>query len=154
LVYLGNGRRAQRRNKLEADMRVGIARGQFLPFYQPQVDLVSGKLHGFEVLARWEHPERGLVEPTSFIPIAEATGMIGSLSFSVMKQALLETLDWDPKLLIAMNLSPVQLKDPLLAQRIVKLLAETRFPPSDWSLKSPRVPFLTIWTWRYPQSRA
>jgi EAL domain-containing protein (putative c-di-GMP-specific phosphodiesterase class I) len=124
-----------RRNKLEADMRLGIAQGEFLPFYQPQVDLVSGQLHGFEVLARWEHPDRGLVEPASFIPVAEATGMIGSLSFAVMKQAFLETLDWDPHLLIAVNLSPVQLKDPLLAQRILKLLAETRFPPQRLELE-------------------
>lgn len=118
----------QVRNKLEADMRIGIATDQFLPFYQPQVDLLSGKLHGFEVLARWEHPERGLVEPSSFIPVAEATGLIGSLSLSVMKRALLETLNWDQNLLIAVNLSPVQLKDPLLAQRITKLLVETGFP--------------------------
>ncbi|HZF43934.1 MAG TPA: EAL domain-containing protein [Sphingomonadaceae bacterium] len=118
----------QSRNQLEADMRVGIAAGQFLPFYQPQVDLAGGKLHGFEVLARWEHPERGLVDPSDFIPVAEATGMIGSLSLAVMKQALTETRDWDPDLLIAINLSPVQLKDPLLAQRITKLLAETGFP--------------------------
>lgn len=125
----------QCRNKLETDIRTGIAKDQFLPFYQPQVDLLSGTLHGFEVLARWEHPERGLVEPSIFIPVAEATGMIGSLSLSVMKHALLETLHWDPNLLIAVNLSPVQLKDPLLAQRITKLLAETGFPAGRLELE-------------------
>jgi diguanylate cyclase (GGDEF)-like protein len=125
----------QRRNKLEADMRVGIACGQFLPFYQPQVDLLTGKLHGFEVLARWEHPERGLVEPTSFIPVAEATGMIGALSLAVMRQALVETLNWGQDLLIAVNLSPVQLKDPLLAQRVTKVLAETGFPAKRLELE-------------------
>jgi diguanylate cyclase (GGDEF)-like protein len=118
----------QRRTKLEADMRSGIEAGQFVPFYQPQLDLLSGEIHGFEVLARWEHPEQGVIEPADFIPVAEATGMIGPLSMSVMKQALLETLHWDQGLLIAVNLSPVQLKDPLLAQRITKLLAETGFP--------------------------
>jgi diguanylate cyclase (GGDEF)-like protein len=116
------------RTKLEADMRKGIAAGEFIPFYQPQVDLVTGKLHGFEVLARWQHPTQGLIEPSNFIPAAEATGMIGSLSFAVMRRALLETLHWDSSLLIAVNLSPVQLKDPLLAQRITKLLVETGFP--------------------------
>jgi EAL domain-containing protein (putative c-di-GMP-specific phosphodiesterase class I) len=125
----------QRRNQLEADMRFGIGAGHFLPYYQPQVDLASGKLHGFEVLARWKHPERGIVEPSSFIPVAEATGMIGALSFAVMKRALLETLDWDQHLLIAVNLSPVQLRDPLLAQRITKLLAETRFPAKRLELE-------------------
>lgn len=125
----------QLRTKLESDMRSGIAAGEFIPFYQPQVDLVTGSLHGFEVLARWQHPERGLVEPSSFIPVAEATGMIGALSFSVMKQALLETLHWDARLLIAVNLSPVQLKDPLLAQRITKLLVETGFPAQRLELE-------------------
>lgn len=125
----------QCRNKLEADLRIGIATDQFLPFYQPQVDLFSGKLHGFEVLARWEHPERGLIEPSSFIPVAEATGLIGSLSLAVMKRALIETLHWDQNLLIAVNLSPVQLKDPLLAQRITKLLAETGFPAKRLELE-------------------
>jgi predicted signal transduction protein with EAL and GGDEF domain len=125
----------QLRNRLEADMRSGVLSGEFIPFYQPQVDLVTGKLHGFEVLARWQHPERGLVEPSSFIAVAEATGMIGALSFSVMKQALLETLHWDPSLLIAVNLSPVQLKDPLLAQRVMKLLAETGFPAQRLELE-------------------
>jgi diguanylate cyclase (GGDEF)-like protein len=125
----------QLRNQLEADMRAGITAGQFIPFYQPQVDLVSGELHGFEVLARWEHPDRGLVEPTSFIPVAEATGMIGALSLSVMKQAFIETLNWDSSLLIAVNLSPVQLKDPLLAQRITQLLTETGFPAKRLELE-------------------
>jgi len=125
----------QSRNKLEADMRIGIATDQFRPFYQPQVDLHSGKLHGFEVLARWEHPERGLIEPSSFIPVAEATGLIGSLSLAVMRHALIETLNWDQNLLIAVNLSPVQLKDPLLAQRITKLLVETGFPAARLELE-------------------
>jgi diguanylate cyclase (GGDEF)-like protein len=118
----------QRRNKLEADMRIGITAGQFVPFYQPQIDLVTGEIHGFEVLARWRHPTQGLVEPISFIPVAEATGLIGPLSMSVMRQALTETLTWDERLMIAVNLSPIQLKDSLLPQHILKLLSETGFP--------------------------
>jgi diguanylate cyclase (GGDEF)-like protein len=125
----------QRRIKLEADMRAGIEAGQFVPFYQPQVDLLSGDIHGFEVLARWDHPEQGIIEPINFIPVAEATGMIGALSMSVMRQALLETLHWDRNILIAVNLSPVQLKDPLLAQRITKLLVETGFPAQRLELE-------------------
>ena len=125
----------QSRQKLEAEIRTGIAAGQFVPFYQPQINLVTKELHGLEVLARWNHPELGVVEPQSFIPVAEATGLIGSLSLCVMQQALLETAAWDQKLMIAVNLSPIQLKDPLLAQRIMKILSETGFPANRLELE-------------------
>ena len=123
------------RRKLEAEIRAGIPAGQFVPYYQPQINLVTGELHGLEVLARWNHPELGVVEPLVFIPVAEATGLIGALSLAVMTEALVETAAWDPGLMIAVNLSPVQLKDPLLAQRIMKILSETGFPPHRLELE-------------------
>ncbi len=118
----------RRQNQLEADMRAGIPRGEFVPFYQPQFTIGSDTLHGFEVLARWNHPTEGLIEPDDFIALAEATGLISSLSTSVARQALIEAASWEPSLLIAVNISPIQLKDPLLDQRIMKLLIETGFP--------------------------
>ena len=65
-------------------------------------------------MARWEHPTRGIIEPDEFIPIAEATGLISDLSFSVMRAALLRALEWPDNLTIAVNISPIQFKDPLL----------------------------------------
>ncbi len=118
----------QVRNEVESGMRVGIPRGEFVPYFEQQIDLTTGRLGGFEVLARWDHPTRGLVPPDSFIPIAEETGMIADLSMSVMRQALEEAKTWDQALTISVNISPSQLKDPWLAQKIVKLLVETGFP--------------------------
>ena len=121
-------RELETRTELERGMRVGIPRGEFMPYFEQQIDLTTGRLHGFEMLARWEHPGQGLVSPEVFIPIAEDTGMIADLSFAVMRIALTEACSWDSSLSISVNISPTQLKDPWLAQKIVKLLAETRFP--------------------------
>jgi diguanylate cyclase (GGDEF)-like protein len=119
----------QQRSELETSMRSGIAAGQFEPYFEKQIDLASGKLAGFEVLARWHNPLRGLIMPDIFIPIAEETGMIGELSFSIIRKALTEARDWDQSLVISVNISPGQLRDPWLAQKIVKILTETGFPP-------------------------
>ena len=118
----------QARNALEAGLRNGIPRGEFVPYYEQQIDLTTGRLHGFEVLARWDSPNQGLVSPELFIPVAEETGMIGDLSMSVIRQAMEHGRDWDPSLTLAVNISPTQLKDPWLAQKIVKLLVETGYP--------------------------
>lgn len=120
----------QTRNTIESGMRKGIPAGEFVPYYEQQIDLATGKLTGFEMLARWESPTQGLVSPDVFIPIAEETGMIGDLSLSVMRQSFEDAKNWDPSLSVAVNISPVQLLDPWLAQKIVKLLVETGFPPS------------------------
>lgn len=120
----------QFRNKIESGMRVGIGRGEFVPYYEQQIDLASGTLIGFEVLARWNSPELGQIAPDIFIPIAEDTGMIGDLSACVIRQAMEDARNWDQSLTISVNISPVQLRDPWLAQKIVKLLVETGFPAS------------------------
>jgi diguanylate cyclase (GGDEF)-like protein len=118
----------QQRNDTESGMRSGIPNGEFVPYFEQQIDLTTGRLGGFEMLARWEHPTRGTILPDQFIPIAEETGMIADLSISVMRQALLEAKAWDPSLIVSVNISPAQLKDPWLAQKIVKLLVETGYP--------------------------
>lgn len=120
----------QTRNSIESGMRTGIPKGEFVPYYEQQIDLATGKLTGFEMLARWDSPTQGLVSPEVFIPIAEETGMIGDLSLSVMRQAFDDAKHWDSSLTISVNISPVQLLDPWLAQKIVKLLVETGFPPT------------------------
>lgn len=116
------------RNSLEADIRNAIPNDEFVPYFEQQIDLSTGKLVGFEMLARWVSPIRGLISPDEFIPVAEETGMIGDLSMSIIRKALIEAKDWDPSLTISVNISPVQLRDPWLAQKIVKLLVETGYP--------------------------
>ena len=120
----------QTRNTLESGMRSGIPAGEFVPYFEQQIDLATGKLTGFEMLARWESPTQGLVSPEVFIPIAEETGMVGDLSLSIMRQTFESAKHWDPSLTVSVNISPVQLLDPWLAQKIVKLLVETGFPPN------------------------
>ncbi len=121
-------RELNQRNEMEAQMRSGIPKGEFVPYFEQQVDLNTGQLQGFEVLARWQHPVRGVLSPDLFISIAEDTGMIGDLSFSIIQQALAEARNWDPSLSISVNISPTQLRDPWLPQKLVKLLVETGFP--------------------------
>lgn len=118
----------QTRNSLETEMRAGIPRGEFVPYYEQQIDLATGKLTGFEMLCRWDSRTQGLISPEIFIPIAEETGMIGDLSLSVLHQSFDDAKHWDPSLSISVNISPIQLLDPWLAQKIVKLLVQTGFP--------------------------
>jgi diguanylate cyclase (GGDEF)-like protein len=118
------------RNSLEGDIRAAIPNDEFVPYFEQQIDLATGELVGFEMLARWVSPVRGLIPPDDFIAVAEETGMIGDLSMNIIRKAMIEAKEWDPKLTISVNISPVQLKDPWLAQKIVKLLVETGFPAS------------------------
>jgi len=121
-------RELQARNELEGGLRSAIPRQEIVPYFEQQIELVTGRISGFEVLARWEHPQRGLIGPDRFIPIAEETGMISELSLSIMRQAFLAANDWDAGLSLSVNISPWQLKDPWLAQKIIKVLTETGFP--------------------------
>jgi diguanylate cyclase (GGDEF)-like protein len=118
----------QARNELENGLRAAIPQLEIVPYFEQQIDLNTGRLTGFEVLARWEHPTRGLIVPDRFIHVAEETGMIADLSLSVMRQAFLAARDWDPALSLSVNISPWQLKDAWLAQKIIKVLTETGFP--------------------------
>lgn len=118
------------RSELESGIRRGIAAGEFVPFYEKQVDLETGELVGFEMLARWNSPKLGLVGPDLFIPVAEEIGAIVDLSECVIRQALRDAKAWAPHLTLAINISPYQLRDPWFAQRLLKLLVEANFPAS------------------------
>ena len=109
-------------------LRKAIPLQQIVPYFEQQIDLQTGRLHGFEVLARWEHPQRGMIPPDTFIPIAEESGLIGDISISIMQQAFVAARDWHPALTLSVNISPYQLKDAWLAQKIIKVLTETGFP--------------------------
>ena len=117
------------RNKLESGIRAGIANGEFVPYYEQQIDLETDKLVGFEMLARWESPELGVVGPDIFIPIAEEIGVIGELSEKLIAQAFEDAKQWDHQLTLSVNISPVQMRDPWFAQKVLKLLVKHRFPP-------------------------
>ena len=121
----------QVRNQIETGIRDGMPRGEFIPFFEPQVDIATGRLVGFEMLMRWESPEYGLIPPERFIPIAEQSGLIGELSLQVIRRAMEIAKSWDPSIILAVNISPQQLKDPWFSQKLTKLLVETGYPASQ-----------------------
>lgn len=117
------------RNQLETGIRRGLAKGEFVPFYEQQVDLETGELVGFEMLARWRSPQLGLISPDIFVPIAEEIGLINELSERLMEQAFADAREWEDSLTLSINISPVQLRDPWFAQRLLKKLVAAGFPP-------------------------
>ena len=121
----------QVRNQIETGIRDGMPRGEFVPHFEPQVDIASGRLIGFEMLMRWESPEYGMIPPERFIPVAEESGLIGELSLKVIREAMEIAKRWDPSLMLAVNISPQQLKDPWFSQKLTKLLVETGFPAAQ-----------------------
>jgi len=117
------------RNQLETGIRRGLSQGEFIPFYEQQVDLETGMLVGFEMLARWRSPDLGLISPEIFVPIAEEIGLITQMSEQLMEQAFIDARDWDDSLTLSINISPLQLRDPWFAQRLLKKLVAVGFPP-------------------------
>ncbi len=117
------------RHELETGIREGLEAGEFVPYYEQQIDLETGELVGFEMLARWHSSKFGLVGPDIFISIAEDIDVIGPLSESLIRQALEDAKEWDPSLTLSVNISPIQLRDPWFAQKLLQLLLEKGFPP-------------------------
>ena len=116
------------RAQLESDLRAAIANGAIQPFYQPIVSLPGREIVGFEVLARWDHPTLGEIEPQKFIPIAEECGMISELFTRVLKSACLDAKNWPGHIHLAVNESPRQLQDPRMPERVLSVLTQTRIP--------------------------
>ena len=123
------------RSELETGIRRGIPLGEFVPFYEQQIDLESGALVGFEMLARWQSPQFGMVGPEVFIPIAEDLDVIGDLSEGLIRQALADARDWHADLTLSVNISPVQLRDPWFAQKLLRLLIDAEFPPHRFEVE-------------------
>nr|WP_137676005.1 EAL domain-containing protein [Parerythrobacter lutipelagi] len=117
------------RNEMEAELRKGILNGEFVPYYEQQIDIESGEIVGFEMLARWHSPELGVVDPNTFIPVAEEIGLIGHLSEQLIDKALEDAKEWPQHLTLSVNISPVQMRDPWFAQKLLKQLIEHNFPP-------------------------
>jgi diguanylate cyclase (GGDEF)-like protein len=118
------------RNTLESDLRVGIARGQLQLHYQPVFEVRTGAWRSVEALVRWRHPEKGLIPPDKFIPLAEETGLIAALGEWVLRRACWDARSWPTDITVAVNLSPVQLKQSDLFDVIVSALSESGLPPN------------------------
>jgi diguanylate cyclase (GGDEF)-like protein/PAS domain S-box-containing protein len=129
------------RLQLETDLRHALERGEFRNFYQPIVALVSGEIAGFEALLRWQHPTRGLLGPSEFIPVAEETGLIRELGWWNLREACRQISEWRAGLIayshltISVNLSAKQFLQPNLVEDIRKLLLELALPPKALKLE-------------------
>ena len=121
----------QARRALECDLRKALLAREFELYYQPLVDLATDKISGFEALIRWHHPQRGMIAPGTFIPLAEETGMIVPLGEWAIRQACATAAPWPDNLKIAVNLSPAQFRSPGLLQAIVGALAANG--PGPWT---------------------
>jgi diguanylate cyclase (GGDEF)-like protein len=127
--------RIQARNKLEQDLQSALANGEFELFYQPIVSLEDNKVSSFEALLRWHHPERGLVSPAEFIPVAEDTGLIIPLGEWVLRTACAEAATWPNDIRVAVNVSSVQLTNKNLANAVVGAIASAGIQPNRLELE-------------------
>jgi diguanylate cyclase (GGDEF)-like protein/PAS domain S-box-containing protein len=123
------GAEVRERRMLEHDLRLAIARGELRLVYQPQRDIQSQALTGFEALLRWKHPTRGEISPAVFIPIAEETGAILEIGDWVMKTACREAATWTHPLTVAVNVSAVQLYNADFVKELHEILLESGLPP-------------------------
>jgi diguanylate cyclase (GGDEF)-like protein len=123
------------RNTLESDLREAIARGQMELHYQPVFDVKTGDRRGVEALVRWRHPNRGLIPPDQFIPLAEETGLIVPLGEWVLRRACRDATPWPADVRVAVNLSAVQFKQAELFDVIMSVLSETGLPPERLELE-------------------
>ena len=126
---------AQERRALELDLREALTSEQFDLYFQPLVDLRSGRVTTCEALLRWRHPRRGMVPPSIFIPIAEETGLIIPLGEWALQRACYEAAKWPKSVKVAVNLSPVQFRDRGLALQVVSALAKSGLPAQRLELE-------------------
>lgn len=126
---------ARVRRELEIDLRVAMQRDELTLYYQPLVCITTGEPISFEALLRWNHPTRGLVMPTEFIPIAEETGLILQLGEWVLRNAITEMAKWPDHLCVSVNLSPLQMKSASLISTIVNALAQNQVAPQRLELE-------------------
>jgi diguanylate cyclase (GGDEF)-like protein/PAS domain S-box-containing protein len=153
--------RAQQHLQMQSEMHRALERQEFRVYYQPIIDLKSGRMSGVEALARWQHPQRGLIGPTEFIPLAEQTGLIVQLGQWVLEQACRQAEQWalrpdllrawqntwqldspggapgegDPSLVVSVNLSAKQFQHPHLVADIDKILRATGLNPRNLKLE-------------------
>ena len=115
----------QTRQAMVVDLRRALGRGELAVFYQPLIDIATGRIGSFEALLRWRHPSQGMVSPAVFIPLAEETGLICEIGEWVVREACREAVSWPGDIRVAVNLSPVQFRDHDLPQRVAAILAQS-----------------------------
>ena len=125
----------QARRVLERDMRTALALDGFRLYYQPLINLQTQKVTAFEALMRWQHPARGQVPPSEFIPIAEETGLIIQLGEWALRQACAEATEWPDGISVSVNLSPLQFSKGNLVSTVVSALASSGLPASRLELE-------------------
>ncbi|MDA9543857.1 MULTISPECIES: bifunctional diguanylate cyclase/phosphodiesterase [unclassified Bradyrhizobium] len=120
---------SRERKALQADLAGAIARNELFLVFQPFLDLGTNRITGFEALLRWQHPSRGLVPPSEFIPIAEETGLIHEIGEWVIRRACATVADWPEEIRVAVNFSAAQFHNTAILQTIVQALADARIAP-------------------------
>jgi diguanylate cyclase (GGDEF)-like protein len=128
-------RRAKLRRSLELDLRKAFEHGEFELYYQPLVNTVTQAVNGCEALLRWKHPERGMIPPSEFIPLAEEIGLIVPLGEWVLRQACVDAAKWPEATKVAVNLSPVQFRTKGLLNAVVSALAHAGLPAQRLELE-------------------
>jgi EAL domain-containing protein (putative c-di-GMP-specific phosphodiesterase class I) len=127
--------RAQSRRKIEIDLRHAIETDVLRPYYQPLVDLATGRITGFEALVRWPHPERGMISPAEFIPVAEETGLINGLGGLMLRRACADAALWPDDVRVAVNLSPLQFRVGNLLSVVMDALKQSGLPAKRLELE-------------------
>ena len=128
-------RQAQKRRDMELDLRRAFANGEFELHYQPLVDIATDRISGFESLLRWRHPDKGMISPAEFIPVAEDIGLIVAIGEWVLREACSEAVKWPADVKVAVNLSPVQFRSRNLVQVVVSALANSGLSPKRLELE-------------------
>jgi diguanylate cyclase len=129
------GEEIKARRYLEHDLRHAIAKGEFHLVYQPQKTIANEEIIGFEALIRWRHPERGVISPETFIPVAEESGVILQIDEWVLRTACREAASWSRPLIVAVNISAVQLHSVQFAHKLHEILLQTGLPPRRLELE-------------------
>lgn len=125
----------QRRRAIEIDLRKALAFKQFGLVYQPQIDLAKNRVSGFEALIRWHHPERGVISPLDFIPLAEETGLIVQIGEWALRTACSDASTWQDDLSVSVNVSPMQFRGGNLADTIMSALTKSGLAPQRLELE-------------------
>ena len=131
----GMDARAQSRRKIETDLREAIQHDVLRPHYQPLIDLSTGRITGFEALVRWPHPDRGMISPAEFIPVAEDTGLINALGGLMLRHACRDAALWPGDIRVAVNLSPLQFRVGNLFSVVTDALKQSGLPAKRLELE-------------------
>ena len=127
--------RAQIRRKIETELRDAIEDDRLQPYYQPLIDLSAGRITGFEALVRWPHPERGMISPGEFIPVAEETGLINAVGGLMLRRACKDAATWPDDVRVAVNLSPLQFRSGNLLSIVMDALKQSGLPAKRLELE-------------------